>query len=183
MASKGKQLAEDQPAKELPYLNVSDLTFLKRDSRVTIIEASDKKNNSGYVFLVFLDNDKGSKRRSRAIVEHRDSEGHFMWFELRHNTQRGLPYLGKRATEVDKFDINLDNVQSEPQTDTDKDLKQEEQKDVTIIQQSSINAPPTLQVPFRHTTMSQTATAQTIMVQAVMMMMTPYDPRQNIKQA
>ena len=29
MASKGKQVAEAQPAKDLPFLNVSDLTFQK----------------------------------------------------------------------------------------------------------------------------------------------------------
>jgi hypothetical protein len=45
MASKGKQPAEDQPAKDLPYLDVSNLTFSKRNSRVTVIKADDKKNN------------------------------------------------------------------------------------------------------------------------------------------
>jgi hypothetical protein len=58
-----------------------------------------------------------------------------VWFELCHDTQRGLPYLGKRATEVDEYNINPDNTpqQSKPQTDMDEDLKQEEQKDVTTI--------------------------------------------------
>jgi hypothetical protein len=107
------------------------------------------------MFLAFLDNDKGSRRRSRAIVEHQNEERHFVWFELCHDTQRGLPYLGKRATEVDKYDINPDDPQqSEPQTDTDEDLKQEEQKDITTIRQSPINTPPMLQVPFKHATMS-----------------------------
>jgi hypothetical protein len=45
MASKGKQVAEAQPAEDLPFLNVSDLMFSKRNSRVTIIKANDKKNN------------------------------------------------------------------------------------------------------------------------------------------
>jgi hypothetical protein len=69
-ASKGKQLAEDQPAKELPYLDISDLTLLKRNSCVVVIEADNKKNTWGYMFLAFLDNNKGSRKRSRAIVEH-----------------------------------------------------------------------------------------------------------------
>ena len=43
MASKGKQLAEAQPAKELTYLNISELTFAKENSCVIVIEANDKK--------------------------------------------------------------------------------------------------------------------------------------------
>jgi hypothetical protein len=70
MASKGKQLAEAQPAKDLPFLSISNLTFLKRNSRVTVIEANNKKNNRGYMFLVYLDNDKGLRRRSRAVVKY-----------------------------------------------------------------------------------------------------------------
>jgi hypothetical protein len=89
MASKGTQPAEGQPAKDLPYLNVSNLTFSKRNSRVTVIRANNKKNNQGYVFLIFLNNNEGSKRRSNAVVGHRDSEGHFMWFKLHHNAGTG----------------------------------------------------------------------------------------------
>jgi hypothetical protein len=135
-ASKGKQLAKDQPAEELTYLNISDLTFLKRNSCIIVIEADDKKNTQGYAFVAFLDNNKGSKKRSKAIVKHQGPEGHFIWFKLCHDSQRQLPYLGKRMSEVDEYDINPDNVPqpSDPQTDTDEDLKQEEQKDITIIQ-------------------------------------------------
>jgi hypothetical protein len=72
--------------------------------------------------------------------------------------------------------------QDEHQLDTDEDLKQEEQKDITTIQKSPINAPPTLQVSFKYTTMSQTTTAPTIAVQTTTMG-TAYNPRQTIKQA
>ena len=44
MACKGKQVAEDQPAEDLPFLNVSDLTFSKSNSRVTVVEVNNKKN-------------------------------------------------------------------------------------------------------------------------------------------
>jgi hypothetical protein len=62
MASKGKQLAEAQPAEELTYLNVSELTFAKENLHVIIIEANDKKNTQGYTFLAFLDSDDRSKK-------------------------------------------------------------------------------------------------------------------------
>jgi hypothetical protein len=55
MASKGKQVAEGQPAKDLPFLNVSELTFSKSNSRVTVVEANDKKNSRGYAFLIYSD--------------------------------------------------------------------------------------------------------------------------------
>jgi hypothetical protein len=45
MASKGKQVAEAQPAEDLPYLNTTDLTFSKRNNRVTVVEADNKKNS------------------------------------------------------------------------------------------------------------------------------------------
>ena len=45
MASKGKQVAEAQPAEELLYLNTTDLTFLKHNARVMVVEADDKKNS------------------------------------------------------------------------------------------------------------------------------------------
>jgi hypothetical protein len=66
--------------------------------------------------------------------------------------------------------------------DTDNNLKEEEQKDGTTIQQSPINVPSMLQVPFQYTTMSQTTMAPTI---AVQMMMTGvvYDPSRCIKHA
>ena len=105
-----------------------------------------------------------------------------MWFKLWHNPETGWPYLGKRTSEVDKYDINPDNAPSEPQLDIDKDLKQEEQRDITAIQQSPINAPPMLHIPFRHMTMSQTTMAPTIAVQTTMTGMA-YDLRQTIKQA
>ena len=96
------------------------------------------------MFLVYLDNNKGSKKKSRAVVKAWDSEGCFTWFELRHDAETGRPYLGRRILEVDEHNINPDDPISEHQSDTDEDLKQEEQKDVTMIQQSPINAPPTL---------------------------------------
>ena len=89
MASKGKQVAEAQPAEDLPFLNVSNLTFSKRNSRVTVVEANDKKNNQGYVFLVYSDNDNGSRKKSRAVVEARDEEGWFTWFEQQHDAETG----------------------------------------------------------------------------------------------
>ena len=64
MASKGKQVAEAQPAKELPYLSTTNLTFSKhnsritfskRNSRITVVKANDKKNSRGYAFLIYSD--------------------------------------------------------------------------------------------------------------------------------
>ena len=162
MASKGKQVAEAQPAKELPYLSTTDLTFSKCNSRITVVEADDKKNSRGYAFLIYLDH--GDKKWSKAIVKARDKEGRFMWFELRHNSETGHPYWGKRVQEGDKYDEDPDKPLSEHQSDTDYDLNEEEQRDRTMIQQSPIHAPPTLQVPFKYTAMSQTTTAPTIVV-------------------
>ena len=67
MASKGKQVAEAQPAEELPFLNISNLTFSKSNSRVTVVKANDKKNRRGYVFLIYSDH--SDKKRSKAVVE------------------------------------------------------------------------------------------------------------------
>ena len=55
MASKGKQVAEAQPAKELLYLSTTDLTFSRRNSRVMVVEVDDKKNSRGYAFLIYSD--------------------------------------------------------------------------------------------------------------------------------
>ena len=71
--------------------------------------------------------------------------------------------------EVDEYDKDPDKPLSEHQSDTDDDLNGEEQRDNTTIRQSPIHAPPTLQVPFKYTTMSQTATAPTIAVQTTTM--------------
>ena len=73
MASKGKQVAEDQLVEELPYLNTTDLTFSKHNSRVTVVEANDKKNSRGYAFLIYSDH--GNKKRSKAVVEAQDEQG------------------------------------------------------------------------------------------------------------
>ena len=54
-ASKGKQVAEAQPAEELPYLSTTDLTFSKHNSRIMVVEADNKKNSRGYAFLIFSD--------------------------------------------------------------------------------------------------------------------------------
>jgi hypothetical protein len=84
MASKGKQVAEAQPAEELPYLSTTDLTFSKcnskSNSRVTVVEADDKKNSRGYAFLIYSDH--GDRKQSKAVVEAQDEEGRFTWFEL-----------------------------------------------------------------------------------------------------
>ena len=84
--------------------------------------------------------------------------------------------------EVDQYDKDPDRPPSKHQLDTDNNLKEEEQKDATTIWQSPINIPPTLQVPFKYMTMSQTMTAPTIVVQT-MMTGTAYDPSQSIKHA
>ena len=73
MASKGKQVAEAWPAENLPYLNTTDLTFSKCNSRVTVVEADNKKNSQGYVFLIYSDH--SNRKRSKAVVEARDKEG------------------------------------------------------------------------------------------------------------
>jgi hypothetical protein len=79
-ASKGKQVAEAQPAEDLPYLNTTDLTFSKCNARVMVVKADDKKNSRGYAFLIYSDN--GNRKQSKAIVKARDKEGQFTWFEL-----------------------------------------------------------------------------------------------------
>jgi hypothetical protein len=66
-ASEGKEVAEAQPAEDLPFLNFSNLTFSKSNSRVTVVEANDKKNSQGYTFLIYSDH--GDKKRSKAVVE------------------------------------------------------------------------------------------------------------------
>jgi hypothetical protein len=66
-ASKGKQVAEAQPGEDLPFLNISDLTFSKSNSRVTVVEANNKKNSQGYAFLIYSDH--SDKKQSKAVVE------------------------------------------------------------------------------------------------------------------
>jgi hypothetical protein len=83
-------VAEAQPAEELPYLSTTDLTFSKHNSRVTVVEADDKKNSRGYAFLIYSDH--GDRKQSKAVVKAQDEEGRFMWFELRHNLETGHPY-------------------------------------------------------------------------------------------
>jgi hypothetical protein len=156
-------VAEAQPAEELPYLSTTDLTFSKCNSRITVVEADNKKNSRGYAFLIYSDH--GDKKRSKAVVEAQDKQGRFTWFELRHDSETGRPYRGKRVPEVDEYDEDPDKPASEHQSDTDDNLNEEEQKDSKAIRQSPINAPPTLQVPFKYMTMSQTTTAPTIAVQ------------------
>ena len=84
--------------------------------------------------------------------------------------------------EVDQYDGDPDRPPSKHQSDTDIDLKEEEQKDSTTIRQSPINTPPMLQVPFKYTTMSQTTTAPTIAVQMATTG-TVYDLSQSIMHA
>ena len=156
-------MAETQPAEEIPYLNTTNLTFLKHNSRITVVEADDKKNSRGYTFLIYSDH--GNKKRSKAVVEAPDEEGWFMWFELRHDLETGCPYRGKRVQEVDQYNEDPNKPLSKHESDTDNDLNEEEQRDSTMIRQSPIHALPTLQVPFKYTTMSQMMTALTIAVQ------------------
>ena len=89
-ASKGKQVAEAQPAEELPYLNTTNLTFSKHNSRVTVVKADNKKNSRGYAFLMYSDH--GDKKRSKVVVEAQDEQGRFTWFELQHDSETGHPY-------------------------------------------------------------------------------------------
>ena len=110
-ASKGKQVAEAQPAKDRPYLNTTDLTFSKCNSRVTVVKADNKKNSRGYTFLIYPDH--GNRKRSKAVVEARDEEGQFTWFELWHNLETGHPYQGKRVPEVDQYNEDPDKPLSE----------------------------------------------------------------------
>jgi hypothetical protein len=132
--------------------------------------------------LVYSDSNDRSKKRSKAVVKAWDEEGQFTWFELWHDTETGWPYQGKRVWDVDPYDEDPDKPLSEHQTDMDNDLKEEEQRDVTMIQQSPISVPPTLQVSFKYMTMSQTTTALTIAVQTTMTG-TAYNPSRSIKQA
>ena len=180
MASKGKQVAEAQPVEELPYLSTTDLTFSKRNSRVMVVEADDKKNSRGYAFLIYSDH--GNRKQSKAVVEAQDEQGRFTWFELRHNSETGRPYQGKRVQEVDEYNNNPDKPLSEHQSDMDDDLNEEEQKDSNTIRQSPIHTPPTLHIPFKYTTMSQTTTAPTIVVQTTTTG-TTYNPSRSIKHA
>ena len=124
-------MAEAQPAEELSYLSTTDLTFSKRNSRITVVEANDKKNSRGYAFLIYSDH--GDKKCSKAVVEAQDEQGRFTWFELRHDSETGCPYQGKRVQEVDEYDDNPDKLLSKHQSDTDDDLNEEEQKDSKTI--------------------------------------------------
>jgi hypothetical protein len=63
--------------------------------------------------------------------------------------------------EVDQYNEDPDKPPSEHQSDMDDDLNKEEQRDSTTIQQSPIHAPPTLQAPFKYTTMAPTIAVQT----------------------
>jgi hypothetical protein len=173
-------VAEAQSAEELPYLSTTDLTFLKHNSRVMVVEADNKKNSRGYAFLIYSDH--GNRKRSKAVVEAQDEQGRFTWFELQHDSETGRPYQGKRVQEVDEYDDNPDKPPSEHQSDTDDNLNEEEQKDSNTIRQSPIHAPPTLHVPFKYTTMSQTTTAPTIAVQTTTTG-TMYNPSRSIKHA
>ena len=98
------------------------------------------------------------------VVKAQDEQGRFTWFELRHNSETGCPYRGKRVSEVDEYNDDPDKPLSEHQSDTDDDLNEEEQKDSKTIQQSPIHAPQMLHIPFKYTTMSQTTMAPTIVV-------------------
>ena len=73
-------MAEAQPVKELPYLSTTDLTFSKRNSRVTVVKADDKKNSRGYAFIIYSDH--SDKKQSKAVVKAQDEQGRFTWFEL-----------------------------------------------------------------------------------------------------
>ena len=180
MASKGKQMAEARPVEELPYLSTTDLTFSKHNSRVTVVEANDKKNSRGYVFLIYSDH--GDKKQSKVVVKAQDEQGQLAWFELQHDSEIGRPYRGKRVPEVDKHDNDPDQPLSKHQLDTDDDLNEEEQKDSKTIRQSPIHAPLTLHVLFKYTTMSQTTMAPTIAVQTTTAG-TAYNPSRSIKHA
>ena len=124
-------MAEAQPVKELPYLSTTDLTFSKRNSRVTVVKADNKKNSRGYAFLIYLDH--SDRKQSKAVVEAQDGEGQFTWFELRHDSETGHPYQGKRVQEVDKYNDDPDKPPSEHQSDTDDNLNKEEQRDSNTI--------------------------------------------------
>jgi hypothetical protein len=150
------------------------------NSRVTVVEANDKKNSRGYAFLIYSDH--GDKKQSKAVVEAQDEQGWFTWFELRHDSETGCPYWGKRVPEVDKYDDDPEKPLSKHQSDTDNDLDEEEQKDNKTIRQSLIHAPPTLHVPFKYMTMSQTTIAPTIAVQTTTTGAT-YNPSWSIKHA
>ena len=106
-------MAEAQPAEELPYLSTTDLTFSKHNLRITVVEANDKKNSRGYAFLIYSDH--GDRKQSKAVVEAQDEQGRFTWFELRHDSETGCPYKGKRVPEVDKYDEDPDKPTSEHQ--------------------------------------------------------------------
>ena len=82
--------------------------------------------------------------------------------------------------EVDQYDEDPNRPPSEHEADTDDDLNKEEQRDSTTIRQSPIHAPPTLQVPFKYTTMSQTTMAPTIAVQMTTTG-SAYNPSRSIK--
>ena len=55
-----------------------------------VVEADDKKNSRGYVFLIYSDH--GNRKQSKAVVEAQDEEGRFTWFELQHDLETGCPY-------------------------------------------------------------------------------------------
>ena len=83
------------------------------------------------MFLIYSDH--GDKKQSKAVVEAQDEQGRFTWFELRHDSETGRPYRGKRVQEVDEYDDDPDKPLSEHQSDTDDNLDKEKQRDTNMI--------------------------------------------------
>jgi hypothetical protein len=88
-----------------------------------VVEADVKKNSRGYAFLIYSDH--GDRKQSKAVVEAQDKLGRFTWFELRHNSETGRPYRGKRVQEVDEYNDDPDKPLREHQSDMDDNLNEE----------------------------------------------------------
>ena len=99
-----------------------------------------------------------------------------MWFELRHDSETGRPYRGKRVQEVDEYNDDPDKPLREHQSDMDDNLNEEKQRDSNTIQQSPIHTPPTLHIPFKYM-MAPTIAVQTTTTG------TTYNPSRSIKHA
>ena len=86
-------MAEAQPAEELPYLSTTDLTFSKRNSRVTVVEADNKKNSRGYAFLIYSDH--GDKKQSKAVVKAQDEQGDSLGSNCDTTQKKDIPTKAK----------------------------------------------------------------------------------------
>ena len=112
MASTSEETA--QPSEQArQYLVRSNLCFAKNNNKVQMVEHNDPSNKRGYTFLGFCKDNIWTAKKCKAVYEHLDDEG-YNWYALLHNRVNERPYLGKRVSEVDKYDTQVDKYDIPP---------------------------------------------------------------------